>query len=177
MTSRKKKHEGIEEENTVELGPEELMGQLEEARAQAEKYLASWQRVQADFVNYKRRTEQEKTEVGSLARSVIICGLLPVLDDLERAIESAPDSLKDNEWAKGIALIAQKFAGILESQGVTEIKTVGEPFDPNCHEAVMNDKGEEGMVVRQLCKGYKCRDRVIRPAAVVVGSGEDSAEK
>lgn len=172
MTGKRKKHE--EENITESVDLEKLEKDLKETQLQAEKHLASWQRTQADFINYKRRTEQEKAEVGSLARSVIVCSLLPVLDDLERAIESAPDNLKDDEWVKGITLIAQKFNKILESQGVTEIEAVGEPFDPNCHEAVMNDKGKEGMVVRQLCKGYKCRDKIIRPAAVVVGNGEDS---
>jgi molecular chaperone GrpE len=151
---------------------EALKKALAEERARAEGYLDSWKRAQADFVNYKRRSEQEKQEAGQSANSVLILCLLPVLDDLERALYSVPPHLAKLPWVEGIRLIERKFLSILESQGVTRIKAKGRPFDPNLHEAAISTRGREGMVIKELQKGYKLRDRVIRPARVAVGSGE-----
>jgi len=155
---------------------EALREALTEARAQAESHLDSWKRVQADFVNYKRRNEQENEETRQFANSVLICNLLPVLDDLERALSSVPKDLAKLPWVEGIRLIERKFQSILESQGVTPIKARGKQFDPNLHEAAMCSQGREGMVVKELKKGYKLRDKVIRPTTVAVGSGETAKE-
>jgi len=151
---------------------ETLKQALVEEKARAEANLAGWQRVQADFINYKRRTEQEKEEIGKQANSMLILSLLPVLDDLERALTSIPDELAELSWVDGVRLIEHKFRATLEAQGLSPIKALGEPFDPNIHEAAMQGKGREGIVIEELQKGYKFRDRVIRPARVVVGSGE-----
>ena len=152
-------------------GIEALKEALGEEKAKAESHLQNWQRTQADFINYKRRSEQEKEEMRGFANSVLICNLLPVLDDLERALSSIPPSLAKLPWVEGIRLIERKFHAVLEAQGVTPIKTKGKPFDPNLHEAAMSIMGREGMVVKELKRGYKLRDRVIRPATVAVGSG------
>ncbi len=139
---------------------------------------AKWHRSEADLINYRRRAEQEKEEIGKFANTGLMLSLLPVLDDLERAFGSIPDDLATSSWLDGIRLIEQKLRASLEAQGLYEIKALGEPFDPNFHEAVMQGKGEEGLVVEELQKGYKLLDRVIRPARVVVGSGEEPrAEK
>lgn len=155
---------------------EALREALAEARKQAESHLDSWKRSQADFINYKRRSEQEKEETKQFANSVLICNLLPVLDDLERALNSVPRELAKFPWVEGVRLIEQKFHSILESQGVTHIKVKGKPFDPNLHEAAMCTHGKEGVVVKELKKGYQLRDKVIRPATVAVGSGETAKE-
>jgi len=151
---------------------ESLKKALTEAKAQAEEYLASWQRSQADFVNYKRRSEQEQAETKQFANSVLICNLLPVIDDLERALESVPRELAEVPWVEGIRLIERKFKSILESHGVTPIKAQGQHFDPTLHEAAMCSPGREGVVTQELTKGYKLRDKIIRPATVAVGDGQ-----
>lgn len=142
-------------------------------KARAEDFLANWKRAQADFINYKRRSEQASAETVNLAKSILILTLLPVLDDLERALNSGPPRLAKNSWVDGITLIERKFRAVLEAQGLSPIKAVGEPFDPNLHEAAMHEKGKEGIVIREIYKGYKFGDRVLRPVGVVVGSGEE----
>ena len=163
--------------------PEELMPPadtaalekaLAEARAKADEYLTGWQRAQADLINYKRRLEQDKEEAIKYAQSGLILKILPMLDDFERAMAALPPTLADHPWVKGIAGIARKLWNTLESQGLSEIKSQGEFFDPCLHEAVTCAPGEEGLVVEEFQKGYKLHDRVLRPAKVAVGSGEDT---
>ena len=155
---------------------ETLNKALAEEKAKAEDYLANWQRAQADFINYKRRSEQEKEEIGKFANATFMFSLLPILDDLERAFASVPPRLAKLNWVDGVRLIERKLRAIMEAQGLSQIKAIGEPFDPNLHEAVMHSKGEEGIVIDELQKGYKLHDRVIRPAMVVVGNGEEKEE-
>ena len=151
---------------------ETLKQALSEEMEKTEEYLANWQRAQADFVNYKRRIEQERGEFGKFANANLILSFLPVLDDLERALNSTPPKAKPN-WVDGIRLIERNFRSLLEAQGLTPIKARGEPFDPNFHEAIRQDKGKEGIVIEEFQKGYILHDRVLRPAKVVVGSGEE----
>jgi len=148
---------------------ETLQQVLAEEKEKAEKYLANWQRSQADFANYKQRTEQEKGEIIEFANRVLLCSLLPIIDDLERAFASVPAELNESHWTEGIRLIYNKLKATLESQGLTEIEAEGKPFDPRFHEAVMEQEGEEGMVLRETQKGYKFKERVIRPSLVIVG--------
>jgi molecular chaperone GrpE len=154
---------------------ETLKEALAEANARAEANLAGWQRAQADFINYKRRSEQERAELAQFANSVLIVSLLPVLDDFERAFGAIPSKLAKMDWVEGIRLVERKLWANLEAQGLTPIKALGEPFDPNLHEAMRQDKGKEGIVIEELQKGYKLHDRVIRPTMVVVGNGEEEA--
>jgi molecular chaperone GrpE len=100
---------------------------------------------------------------------------LPVLDDLERALDSGPPRLRKLAWVDGIRLIWHKLQESLKAQGLTPIAAEGESFDPNLHEAAMRSKGREGIVVRELRKGYKLHDRVLQVATVAVGSGEGVA--
>jgi molecular chaperone GrpE len=144
---------------------------LEEEKVKTGDYLANWQRSQADFINYKRRTEQEREEVVKFANATLMLSLLPVLDDLERALENVSDKLAGMTWVEGVELIYRKLRAILEASGLSEIKAVGETFDPNLHEAVMEVEGDEGKVVEELQKGYKLHDRVLRPTMVKVGRG------
>jgi len=144
------------------------------AEEKSEKYLANWQRAQADFVNYKRRSEQERAEVVNYANSTLILNMLPVLDDLERALGSVPDELAESPWVDGIRHIYRKLQAVLEAQGISVIEAEGKDFDPNFHEAVMSVEGEEGKVIEETQKGYKLRNRVIRPTKVKVGKGSES---
>ncbi len=156
---------------------ETLKQSLAEEKAKAEAYLANWQRAQADFINYKRRSEQEKEEISQFANTILMLSLLPVLDDLERALASIPPHLARLTWVDGIRLIERKLRASLEAQGLSPIKALGEPFDPKLHESAMHGKGKEGIVIEELQKGYKLHDRVIRPAMVVVGNGEEEEKK
>jgi molecular chaperone GrpE len=153
---------------------ESLKKALAEEKEKSEKCLANWQRAQADFINYKRRNEQERAEVVNYANSTLILNLLPVLDDLERALASVPDELAKSRWVDGIRHIYRKLQAVLEAQGVSLIEAEGKDFDPNFHEAVMTVEGEEGKVIEETQKGYKLRNRVIRPTKVKVGRGSES---
>lgn len=171
----------IEEVSEDELEPKvgdlDVTDNLAEALAaekeKAGEYLANWQRAQADFVNYKRRTEQERADFNSYANANLLLGLLPVLDDLERALEAVPPRYKKSDWVEGVRLVERKFKTSLEGQGVKPIKALGEPFDPNFHEALRQDKGEEGIVIEEFQKGYMLNDKLLRPSRVVVGNGEE----
>jgi molecular chaperone GrpE len=164
--------EVIEEEIEQAEDIETLQQALAEEQEKAEKYLANWQRSQADFENYKRRSEQVKGELIEFASSALISNLLPILDDLERAFASVPVELDESNWTEGIKLIYNKFKTTLETQGLTEIEARGEPFDPRLHEAVMQQEGKEGMVIEEIQKGYKFKEKVIRPSLVTVGNGK-----
>jgi molecular chaperone GrpE len=167
------------EPETVEIEDAESLKQaLAEAQQKAEEYLASAQRAQADFINYKRRTEQERQDFNRFANANLILSLLPILDDLDRALSAPPPGkTAKHNWLDGVRLVDRKFRTVLEAQGLTPIKAVGEPFDPNFHEAIRQDHGKEGIVVEELQKGYMMHDKLLRPAKVVVGNGseEDAA--
>ena len=177
---QKKSEKGLTSEAEPEVAEEDteaLKKSLAEETAKAEGYLANWQRAQADFINYKRRSEQEKDEIGKFASGLLMLNLLPILDDLERAFTSVPPHLVQLTWVDGIRLIERKLQASLEVQGLSPIKALGEPFDPKFHEAAMHGKGKEGIVIEELQKGYKLHDRVIRPAMVVVGNGEEETKE
>jgi len=171
LTSKEEQEEAVVEDIEV------LKQTLAEEKEKAEGYLANWQRAQADFINYKRRSEQEREEISQFANATLMFSLLPILDDLERAFTAIPPHLARLSWVDGIRLIERKLRANLEAQGLSQIKALGEPFDPNLHEAAMHGKGKEGIVIDELQKGYKLHDRVIRPAMVVVGDGEEEEEK
>ena len=155
-----------------------LEEQLAQAREDAQKYLANWQRAEADFQNYKRRVEQERDEGRRFASAALIINTLPILDDLERALMSLDAHLAGLPWFDGIRLICRKLQLVLENNGVTIIEAEGQQFDPRYHEAVMHAEGEEGKVLAEVQRGYKLYDRVLRPAMVVVGKRkEEKAEE
>ena len=165
----------MERENTVQEAEsiEGLRQQLAQEKERAEAYLANWQRAAADFQNYKRRVEQERAEVARLANAALIINLLPLMDDLERALDSVDTRLAGMTWLDGIRLIERKFQALLEMSGVTEIEADGQDFDPNVHEAVTFGEGEENKVISVVQKGYSLGGRVLRPALVVVGKKQE----
>jgi molecular chaperone GrpE len=149
-----------------------LKKELAELKARVEANLAGWQRAQADFVNYRRRAEQERDETVKFANASLVLSLLPILDDFERAVTSCPQELSGLAWVEGIRLIGRKLRASLEAQGLSPIQALGEPFDPRWHEAVRQAQGKEGIVLEEVQKGYRFRGRVLRPTQVVVGNGE-----
>ena len=164
----------IEEASRAVGDIETLKDALAEEKNKAESYLANWQRAQADFMNLKRRTEQERAELTKFAASTIVAELLAVLDDFDLALGNIPQGAADASWVDGIRLIQRKLLSVLEAQGLAQIKALGKDFDPYFHEAVMFADGEEGKVVEEVQKGYTFRDRLLRPAKVKVGRGKEA---
>ena len=148
-----------------------LMALLEEERQKSQSFMASWQRAAADFQNYKRRVEEERSETARFASAALIINLLPMIDDLERALMNVDTHLAGLTWVDGIRLIHRKFQAVLEMTGVQEIEADGQTFDPAWHEAVSQGPGEENKIIAVVQKGYRLGDRVIRPAMVVVWDG------
>lgn len=151
--------------------PEE---QLAAEREKAESYYRNWQRSAADFANYKKRVEQERGESARLVSAALVINLLPVYDDLERAVATVDAHLAGLNWVQGVVAIQRKFQQLLEAMGVSEIAAAGETFDPNRHEAVGKQPGDDGKVLHVVQKGYQIGDRVIRPAMVIVGEAGGS---
>ncbi|GAB4450854.1 MAG: nucleotide exchange factor GrpE [Anaerolineales bacterium] len=147
---------------------EALKKQVEEAEAKASEYKDSWMRSQAEFQNYKKRLERDNETMRLHMKGDIIKRILPVLDDLERALQNRP---ANDAWAEGIALIVRKFQTTLESEGVKRIEAEGAAFDPNFHEAISSEHNEDfesGHVIEVVRNGYMLGDHVIRPALVRV---------
>lgn len=133
--------------------------------AESERYL----RLMAEFQNYKRRAAKEKTDTLQYANEKIVGDLLPVLDNFERALETKTEDIE--AYVKGMELIFEQLKTALGTAGLEEINAMDETFDPNVHNAVMTDNIEEkedGVITRVLQKGYKLRDRVVRPSMVAV---------
>ncbi len=154
---------------------EALKKGLQEEKEKAEKYLSNWQRAQADFENYRRRTEKEKSEVSLNTTCEVVGKLLEVIDDLERALAFVPPSEKA-AWAEGVRMTHRKLLNELEKLGMEEICSLGTVFDPNIHEAIAHVQGEEDKVVGEIQKGYKLRGKLLRPSKVAVGKGTEKEE-
>ena len=169
MTGKsKEKTEAPSEEKEVEETPEEptLEAQLEQAKAEAAENLDRWQRTFAEFDNYRKRTEKEMADFRKFANSGLVTELLNVVDDLGRALESAPDA--ESPLAVGVKAVRGNLVKIVEAQGVSEVPT-DKGFDPNMHEALMVVDGEEDDKIAQVYqKGYMMNGRVLRFAKVVV---------
>ena len=151
---------------------EELQTALDDAQAQGDEHLRSWQRAVADYTNYKRRTEEERQLVAQFSSALLIGKLLAVLDDFDRALEHVPEDEHEG-WVDGIRLVERKLRGVLESEGVTPIEAAGLPFDPNLHEAVVHEETEDypdNQVIGELQRGYRLHDRILRPALVRVAN-------
>jgi molecular chaperone GrpE len=137
-------------------------------------------RLQADFENFKRRVERERRETERRASSVVMERLLPILDNFERAISSPPDEGGNGAFRDGVVLIFRQLLEELRREGLTPIDTIGQPFDPQIHEAVATDH-ESGLpshtVVEELRRGYLLRGRVLRPALVKVALDPPGSEE
>jgi molecular chaperone GrpE len=172
---------GTINEGTPEVSPEEYVASLKKAleqeKARAEANLAGWQRAQADFVNYKRFAEQEKLETSKYMAANIIMNFLPILDDLERAMAALPHDEHKKKWMEGFRLIEKKFHDILEKQGLKSIKALGRDFDCRTMDAITCVPGKKDVVIQELEKGYTLNDKVIRPAKVMVGGGEEAVKE
>ena len=144
--------------------------EVQAARDEAQATFARYQRLAADFENYKRRSRQDLTDRTQFANEELLRKLLPLRDNLQRAIEHAPEGI-DRNWFEGIKLVARQFDDVLQAQGVSIIPAVGERFDPAQHEAIASeetDEHAEGTIVEEMQPGYRLHNRVIRPTLVKV---------
>ena len=157
-----------EAENQPQVDVDALQRQLEDAENKLAESVEGWQRAQADFQNYRKRVERDNELMYVSMKSDIVKKMLPVLDDLERALQNRP---ADDAWASGIELIARKLQNILDVEGVKRIEAKGLEFDPKFHEAIShepNDEVESHHVIEVVQNGYMLGERVIRPALVRV---------
>ncbi len=168
----------------IDVSPTKLLADIEgltaerdEARAHAAEYLAGLQRERAEFVNFRRRTEQDGAAAASRAADSLRLRILDALDDFDRAIEARPSTLADDPWAEGIAAIDRKLRALLERDGVRPMEpSVGDRFDPRLHQALSHVAGSgrpADEIVGEFARGYWVADRVLRPALVAVSDGAD----
>jgi molecular chaperone GrpE len=178
MNNDKEKQKDLESQATAEGMPEApvqepvdsdmLKRQLEDAEAKLAESVEGWQRAQADFQNYRKRVERDNELMYASMKGDIIKKVLPVLDDLERALQNRP---ADDAWANGIELIARKLQSLLDAEGIKRIEAQGAVFDPKFHEAISHEPHEDfesGQVIEVVQNGYMLGERVIRPALVRV---------
>lgn len=168
----KKKHGGKE-------GVAELEASLKKTQEEAAENYDRFLRVSADLENYKKRVSKEKADLIRYGNEELIKELLPVIDNLERALEHTSSDGAQEGIVDGVSMTLQQFLGILQRFGVTPITVEGEPFDPTKHEAVMEQPTDDynpGHVVAELQKGYFLNDRLVRPAKVAVAKAQENAE-
>ena len=150
-----------------------LIQALIDAQKEAAVNREGWQRAQADFANFKKRTERERGELFQRAALDTLGALIPIIDDFDRAFETVPEALSDDPWFDGVSIIQRKFMSLLENFEVEVIDPTGELFDPNWHQAIgaeASDEVESGYVIETLQKGYRAGDKVLRLALVKVAS-------
>ena len=136
-------------------------------------------RLAADFANYRKRNEAERSDFAKFAKADLIAKLLDVLDGYDRALATVPDELRGQPWVEGMWLVERKLRAILETEGLEPVDSLGKPFDPYLHEAVTYVPSDqpEGTVIQEHQKAYRLHDKVIRPALVTVSSGSEEKEK
>jgi molecular chaperone GrpE len=169
---KKNKANETEAEVTPAPGPEQL-DDLQARAAKADEYKDNWVRTAADLENFKKRATRERIEAAQFANASLLQKLIPILDNFEMAQTAAQTAQGDKlaSLQSGIAMIQQQLKSALLETGLEEIDAAGKLFDPTLHEAVSQQETAdvpEGHVVQQLRKGYKLRDRLLRPATVIV---------
>ncbi len=164
----KKEHQHVPEDTPA---PAPAIGNDDELQARIDELTGDLQRLQAEFLNYKRREGEAKGELMSLAKREVVLQIVPMLDNIERALAHRPEELADNAWAGGVEQIGKQAAATLEKLGIERIESVGQPFDHNLHEAISYEDGEGDteVVVEELQPGYKMGETVLRHAMVKVG--------
>lgn len=161
-----------EEEGNVEvLDTVHLQSEVQRLQTLADDYQQRALRTQADFDNFRKRTQKEKEDFAKYASSKLITELIPIFDNFDRAITAAGEIAENDSFAKGVGMIFRQLEGVLKAEGLETMDTVGQPFNPEFHQAIMqveSDEHEEGIVVEEVQKGYMLKDRVLRPAMVKV---------
>jgi len=168
-------HANVETEGTP--AQDQTAASPEDQRA--EQLTNDLKRMAADFANYRKRNEAERTEFAKFAKSDLISRILDVLDGFDRALATVPEELKGTPWVEGMWLLERKLRGILEIEGLKPVDSIGAQFDPYQHEAVAHVPSDqpEGTVIAEHQKAYRLHDKLIRPALVTVSSGSEGKEK
>jgi len=148
---------------------EEIKKDLEEAEKKRDEYFGGWQREKADFLNYKKQEFDRLKGTLCIAKESLFEELIPVLDSFSLAEKAIPEEEKENNNIKGLILIKKQLENALKGLGLIEIESVGHKFDPSLHEAVEEVKGEQGMIIEEVEKGYSFNEKVLRPAKIKVG--------
>ena len=163
----------MEEREGDEQQADETVDELAAAQKERDEYLDALQRLKAEFDNYRKRVARDQGDLAARASEQLVKQLLPVLDDLERALAAAA-AHQEAELEDGVRLVHRALADALAREGLVEVETGGK-FDPHTQEALLTQPSEadEGHVIQVLQKGYRLGDRVLRPARVVVSSGTD----
>jgi molecular chaperone GrpE len=158
------------DEEQVEEQAEDEIDAVEALQKERDELVDTIQRVQADFDNFRKRAARDQASLVTRAHERLVKELLPVLDDLERALEAA-EAHEEAKLEEGVALVTRSFADVLRREGLVEVETDGK-FDPHVHEALLSQpsEAEEGTVIEVIQKGYRLGDRVLRPARVVVAA-------
>lgn len=168
----RKDDSGNEEEIPLsEMTAEQLIEKISEVQALANTNMDSYLRSQAEMENMKKRFQKEKQELVKYGNEILTKQLLPVADNLEKALDHSKDENSLEALREGVDLTLKGLISVLEKAGVEVVQAIGEPFDPNFHEAVseqMDDSAEPGTVLKELQKGYLLNERLIRPAMVIV---------
>lgn len=175
--------ESISDEETLDDDKEitsknniSLEEELEKAKAKAEERYNQLQRLQAEYDNYRKRTQKEKTELIKYATEGLMEELLPILDNFDRAISAAKVTSDFASFSQGVEMIFRQIQTALGKEGLKAIDAVGQPFDPNLHEAVMrveSDEHPDNTVLEELQKGYYLKEKVLRPSMVKVSKSAD----
>lgn len=150
---------------------EKLKKELAKIKEKEQENLLGWQRAQADYANLKQETDKRVKELREYTTIDLIDHFLPILDNFNQAYNHIPEEDKNSNWLTGIGYIKKQFEDLIEQLGFTEIQTIGQEFNPEEHEAVEKQKNQEfesGKIIKETQKGYKYKEKVIRPAKVVV---------
>jgi molecular chaperone GrpE len=165
--------ETVEAEKVAQEQVSEVELELGQLRKESEENYQRYLRAQADFDNFRRRSRQEKEEFAKYASLKVIEQLLPVVDNLERALIAGKDGNDYEAFLKGVEMISRQLDQTLANEGLQAMNAVGQPFNPEFHQAIMqveSEEHEEGIVVEEVQKGYLLKDKVLRPAMVKVSS-------
>lgn len=150
---------------------EESTNELDELKAKADEYLNGWKRAKADYLNYKKESEGKMKDMIQFANAKLISEIIPIYENFKLAIRHIPEEDKNKDWVMGFSHIKKQFQDFLESLGIKEIKTVGEKFNPEIHEALdsaENDEYDSDIIFEEISAGYTLHDKVLKPAQVKV---------
>jgi len=157
----------MSEETTQQNNTEQ--NEVEKLKAQADEYLAGWQRAKADYINFKKDTEEKQNMIFEFANATLLLEILPIYDNFKKAIALAGE--EKNNWLEGIKQIKKQMEDLIKDHGIEEIKTVGEKFNPEFHEAISKEKKEgidSGMIISEATPGYLLKGKLLVAAKVIV---------
>lgn len=138
-------------------------------QTQCDEYLAGWQRAKADYENLQKETQAKLAVLTDHTKASLLTEIIPILDNFAKAIEHVPEDQQNQDWVVGVFHIKKQLEDFLNNNGLEKIDTIGQDFDETLHEAVGNEKGQEGKILKEVSSGYKLNGKVIIPAKVIVG--------